>query len=79
MGKEVAGGGAGLLNPQEMLLEGAGLLGAGCSGWWPSVMASVPGAARDKRALAGDGHIPESHQKSHLHQSHQNLDLLPFS
>lgn len=36
------------LNPWDTLLEGAGLLGACCSGQWPLVMVSVPGAAQDR-------------------------------
>lgn len=67
----------GLLNPRDMLPEGAGLLGASCSSRWLSVMVFVPGAARDKRASAGVGHIPDSHRMSHLHLGHQDLDLPP--
>lgn len=76
VGKEVAGAGAGAAEPTGHAAR-AGLLGASCSSQWPSVTAFVPGAARDKRAPAGEGHIADSHRMSHLHLSHQNLDLPP--
>lgn len=42
-------------NPCDTSREKAGLLGAGCSGWW--LLLLVPGAAQDQRAMVVEDHI----------------------